>query len=168
MHQLRRLENTPKSLGALLVCKAQPAMLLADPVTWGQKATRGGLPAPPFCQADCTHRTSQHSWAAEGNFCGKPRSTKAVGRKEGGKRKVIRSSVWRQLAGVCPTTVQLGTYQKQGHLLGFVFVVDLVVLGAKGRMQGKASKVWFHVWEKTLSNVSQNVNSRKTTKYRGT
>lgn len=39
--------------------------------------------------------------------------------------------MWRQLAGVCPTTVQLGIHQKQGHLLGFVFVLDFVVLEGK-------------------------------------
>lgn len=106
-------------------------MLLASPVTWGQKATHGGLLAPPLHQADRTHRTSQHSCAMEVNYRGNPRSTKAVGREEGGRKKIIRSPVWRQLAGVCPTRVQLGTYQKQGHLLGFVFVVDFVVLGGK-------------------------------------
>lgn len=62
--------------------------------------------------------------------------------------------MWGQLAGVCPSTVQLGTYQKEGHLLGFVSVVDLVVLGAKGSTQGKASEVGFHVWEKTVNNVN--------------
>lgn len=34
-------------------------------------------------------------------------------------------------------------------------------------MQGKVSKVWFLVWERTLNNVPQNGNSRKATNAEG-
>ena len=79
---------------------------------------------------------------AAGNQC----QQKQLG-KEGGKRKVIGSSVGGAGGAISRSETHHGPagHTPQGGSNpppGFVSVVDLVVLGAKSSTQGKVSKVW--------------------------